>query len=912
MKPLRYLLFQFAFLLAIISNAQSIKGKILDKNENFYLQGVSIVILNNSDSSMVQGTITDLNGSFEIKNLKTGDYRMEAIYIGYQTVTKSISLQNSDLDLGNIEIAEALTDLNEVTVSARRSLGSQKGDTTQFNANAFKTLKDASSQRLLEKIPGINMMDGVLQAQGETIVQIYVDGKPFFGTDVKAALQNLPAEAVESIQIYDKLSDKASFSGFDDGEREKTINIITNPAFRTGQFGKITTGYGSNDRYLAGMSLNAFQNDQRLTITGLSNNVNAVDYSGEVNSMGDTKPQNGIIKYNSIGLNYSDMIFDKLQLNTSYQYLDRTNKEYATLVRDYLLDNGGDQRYAEESSNVRRNREHAFDLRLNYNINSNNQFLVVSKVSAETDVEGSSFKGMTEQQGELVNQSTNTNSAISNNLDFTNSIYYNKRFNKAGRTATIGIKSGTHIDEEKGLREAENIYYNPEEQVENLNQSRLKSRKGLSWEADFSYTEPLGNQGRLKFEYEIGNRIEDSDQRLSNLDLDENSGDFIAALDTALSNVFNSTYLAQESELGYQYSDDKFKLQAEIGYETATLKNSQHFPREDYLERTFQNFRPTLRIDYKFKPSQILEIDYDTRTDAPSVSELQNVINNSNPLQLRSGNPNLVQSYSNRFRIRYKSTNSDTDHSFVAYVQSNFDNNRISTSSFIAEERIDLGDSIFLEKGAQLTRPVNLNGYWRVKSYFNYGLPIDVIRSNVSLNGGVEFSHSPGMVNEVINFTNSTRFRAGVSSSSNISDRLDFNISTNGSYNLVSNSLRPNLNNNYFNLNTRVNYNWIFGNGFVYRMELNHQLNTGLTKGIGKSFMLLNMSVGKKVFKNERGEVSLNAFDLLNQNTNVRRNVNELYIEDKQSNVLNRYFMLTFSYNLRHFSLGASSSDFKN
>ena len=759
-------------------------------------------------------------------------------------------------------------------------------------------------------MPGINIMDGVLQAQGESIVQIFVDGKPFFGTDVKAALQNLPAEAVESIQVFDKLSDKASFSGFDDGEREKTINIITNPAYRTGHFGKMTTGYGSNDRYLLGMGLNAFQNDQRITITGLSNNINALNYSGDVNTMGESRPQDGIIKYNALGINYSELITNKLQLNTSYQYRDRTNNGYSSLVRDYTLNTEDEQRYGEEKSNVRRNKEHAFDLRLTYDIDSSNHLLVVTKVSAETDMEKSDFFGKTEQLEKIINQTTNTSNVNSTNFDFTNDIYYSKRFQKVGRTATLGIESGNHLDEDYGIREAENIFYDPEEEIENLDQKTVRQRKGLSWEADFSYTEPLGKMGRLKFEYEIGNRIEDSDQRLSDLISEENSDDYISILDTALSNKFNSIYLKQESELGYQYSGKKIKLQAEMSYESASLKNRQHFPNEDYLSRTFQNYLPTLRVDYKPKSTQILEFDYDTNTDAPSVGELQKVINNTNPIQLKSGNPDLVQSYSNRFRLRYKSTNVDTDRSFIADVQSSFENDRISSSTLIAEEKMDLGDGIVLEKGAQLSKPVNLNGYWKIKTYFNYGLPIDKIKSNVGLYGGVELSKSPGMINEIVSFTNATKLRAGLSSSSNISEKVDFNISTRATYTMVNNSLRQNINNNYFNLNSRVNYNWIFGKGLVYRMELNHQLNTGLAKSIGQSFVLLNMSVGKKIFRNQRGELSLNVFDLLNQNTNVKRTVNELYIEDRQSNVLNRYFMMTFTYNLRHFSLGASNSEF--
>src|SRR5690606_15253027 len=161
--------------------------------------------------------------------------------------------------------------------------------------------------------PGINTAEGSLQAQGENIVQILVDGKPFFGTDVKAALQNLPAEIVQNVQIFDKKSDKAELSGFDDGEQEKTINIITKPNSRRGVFGRSSAGYGSNDRYSVGASVNAFNEDQRLTLTGLTNNVNAMDYSADPNSQGEVNPQNGLINTNRIGLNFTDTWGEKVE-----------------------------------------------------------------------------------------------------------------------------------------------------------------------------------------------------------------------------------------------------------------------------------------------------------------------------------------------------------------------------------------------------------------------------------------------------------------------------------------------------------------------------------------------------------------------------------------------------------------------
>jgi hypothetical protein len=177
----------------------------------------------------------------------------------------------------------------------------------------------------------------VLQAQGENIAQILVDGKPFFGTDVRAALQNLPAEVIQSIEIFDQKSEKSQVSGFDDGERLKTINIITKPNRRKGQFGKTTAGFGSDDRYLAGASINAFDEDRRITFTGLANNVNQLSYSSDANTQTEGRPQEGIVTTSLLGMNYSDLWGKKIKVTGNYGYTKNTNLGLVNRVRDFII-----------------------------------------------------------------------------------------------------------------------------------------------------------------------------------------------------------------------------------------------------------------------------------------------------------------------------------------------------------------------------------------------------------------------------------------------------------------------------------------------------------------------------------------------------------------------------------------------
>ena len=883
-----------------------VKGTIHSSGDSISLPNVTIFLLNTPDSIVVRETTTRSDGSFDLQEVASGDYVLRMQYLGYDQADEPIAL-TKNIDVGSLYLHENARLLDEVTINMRPPVGKQLGDTTQFNAGAFQTMRDASAQDLIEKMPGMAAEDGTLQAQGEVVAQILVDGEPFFGTDVKAALQNLPAEIIQNVQVFDKMSDKAELSGFDDGERLKTINIVTKPNSRKGFFGKASAGYGDNDRYIVGASVNAFNEQQRLTITGLTNNVNAVDYSSNPNSQDGVRPQDGIINTNRIGANYTDRWGDKVKLNASYLFRHSKNFNESSRLREYVLPDVEGQRYTESSENTRWSKSHRFNMRLEYNIDSNNRILFRPNITADIDDESSFFSGRTFADSGPINETENQRNGRYTNFDFDSRLYYSRRFAKAGRSLRLGIETGNHKNDDDGDRYTENLFYDPDEREEIIRQNIIRARTGFSWEASASYTEPIGKNGMMELEYQAGNRRDDSDQLTYDMDDLGNH----TRIDTALSNTFNSNYLSQEAEIGYQYALEKLRVQVEAEFQHAQLKNDQQFPSPFALRRAFRSVLPSVRIDYEFTDSKTLEFDYDTRTNAPSIGDLQDVIDNSNTLHLRTGNPDLDQSYSNNFRLRYRSYNPTTERSFFAMVNSSTTANRVVSNTIVADAPIELDNGIVLERGAQLTRPVNLNGYWDISSYFHYGLPVRFLPSNFNVHGGIRHSHSPGMVNNEINAVSSTRYSGGISLSSNISDRIDFNIWTRSSFSNVHNSLRPALDNDYFTQSTRINYNWIIWEGLVYRLDLNHRLNTGLSEGYDNSTFLVNMAIGKKLLPNERAEVSVSVYDLFGQNNNIYRNITEMYMQDSQSNVLQRYFMVNFTYNIRYFSRGTTEKDYE-
>ncbi|WP_187261392.1 TonB-dependent receptor [Pontibacter beigongshangensis] len=909
MKSFLSLLLFLAIAIQASSQSMVVQGIVHSAQDSLSLPGASVLLYKAAATAGEQtpaATATDMNGKFRFENVAPGQYNIKINFIGFTPFSKAIKVEQANLNLGKLMLLEESMTMREVVVVGRVALGEQMGDTTQFNAAAFKTNPDASAEDLVQKMPGITIEDGKIQAQGEDVMEILVDGKRFFEGDVDAALRNLPAEVIQNIQVFDKKSDQAEFSGFDDGNRAKTINIVTKPDRRKGTFGQASAGYGTDNRHMLGASVNFFDNNRRITITGVRNNINMYDYSiGETpggGMRGRRGDDNGIIKTSRIGINFSDEWADKVELSGNYNINHREVFQSQFRRQNFIIASDSGRVYSERNNSDNEQLNQRFRMRLKYMMDENNEILFKPNFSINKGSTASDFFGRTINNLGPINQTENTSTSDNNSFNLESDLHYRHRFKKPGRTFGASINNQYSSNNGDSYRIADNIFYNRANQAERLDQYRDNRGTGYSWRTNFSYTEPVGDSARIQLEYEIGNRHDNSERLTYNLA--EITGDY-TLLDTVLSNSFRSDYLTQEVELGYQYNTQKLLFQVETEYQRADLQNDQRFPQPYDMARTFHSILPSAELEYRFTKTKNIRINYRTNTNAPALSQLQDVIDQSNPLHIRTGNPNLRQSYQNRIWMRYRNFDEETNKVFYVGVRGSITNNSITNSTIVADETIRLSEEVVLEEGSQLTRPVNMGeANWDVRTFFNYGFPVNLIESKLSFNGAVGHTRRPGLVNEEVNISHATNFRLGVSVSSNISEEIDFNISTRSNYNLVENTLLPGRNNNYFNQSTSARFNWIFLKGLVYRTELNHQANSGLGAGIDNNFLLWNMSISKKLFSNERGEIGLSVNDLLEQNNNIRRNVTELYVEDVQSTILQRYFMLTFTYSLRHFAGG--------
>lgn len=893
--------------------AQTVTGTVQSASDKSGLPGASVV-MKRAASEAVLTTMTDVEGNFRFERVASGSYTLEVRYLGYDMLSRPVQVAQAPVNVGVLGLQEQNTRLGEVQIIGRAPLGEQKGDTSQFNAKAFKTAPDASAEDLVTKMPGVQIQDGRIQAQGEEVRQVMIDGKRYTGEDVTTAMRNISSDMIENVQIFDAQSDQASFSGFEDGNRLKTINFITRRDRRQGYTGKVSAGYGTDDRYMAGAAVNYFNNDRRITVTGLTNNINMFDFSvgetpgggmrGRRGGWGGGSPI-GIINTNNFGLNYQDKWGRKIDVSANYNYTKRDiiNNQYR--FRDFVSDEAGLQ-YTENANNNDREDGHRLGMRLQYNINENNRLLVTPSLRLQHN---DSFTGRNARTFDLngtLSESLNRASSDNTNISFDNNILYSKRFGNTGRILTTNFN--TSINNVTG----DGFQFEQTQNFEDPNRNVLRDqfvtldRKNFSWSGSTNYSQKLGENSRWQLEYAIGNQRRDADRRT--YDYVETAGEY-SSFNIPLSSTFKSDYLSQSVGPSYQYRNDKARLQVNARYQYAVLNTDSQFPVDlRPMERSFQNFLPSAEYEFKFSQSQNLNINVRTNTNAPSVEQLQEVLDISNPLQARIGNAGLDQDYQTRFNVRYRNFNAETNRVFFIGMFGSMINNYVANSVYTTNVPADIATGYELRPGARLSRPENMDGFYNVRTFFNYGQPLNIISSNINFNGSVGYSRIPGRIDNQENFSNNTNLGAGFNLSSNISEKVDFTVSSFSSYNIVSNTLRTTQNNNFFNQNSNLRLNWILWNDLVYRTEMNHQYNGGLSAGVDNSFLLWNMSVGKKVFKNKQGEISLSVNDLLKQNVSVRRNITESFVEDVQSSVLQRFFMLTFSYNIRSFA-GAQAPD---
>lgn len=934
--------FSLLFLCFFVSStfAQTkLDGYILDADDHSPLTGATVKLVPLADSSNWQGNAADDSGKFEFSNLSKGLYELQITYIGYKLTEQKVFVGDEDKHLGTVNVTKSSTTLKDVNVVENAVRVEQKNDTSEYNAAAFKTNKDANIEDLVTKMPGIISENGTIKAQGEQVKKVLIDGKEYFGDDAQLAMKNLPSDIVDRVQVFDQMSDQSFFTGFDDGNSQKAMNILTKKGSNNGVFGKVYAGYGylTDSRYSAGANINYFNGNRRLSLIGMSNNVNLQNFStqdllgisgssgqrggpgGGMGGPGGGRGGNrggsggggnsaansfvvgqtgGISTIHSLGLNYTDVLGKKknLKLTGSYFFNMSNNINGTDLSRQYF--NAGDSFtfYKETNTTTVKNMNHRVNLRLEYLIDSMNNLVFTPRLNYQQNNQTNIIDGQSSVAQELLSRTLSNYTSNSSGYNVAGDLLYQHKFKKLYRTLSLNV--GTIINN-KNANSTQNALNSFQDLSDSATIDQQAKTIGTSYKlnGNITYTEPAGKTGMVQLSYEPSYTWNKSDKETFNRDTVLQT---YSLLDTSLSNKYDNDYMTHKASASYRFKTSQVNLTLGVSGQYSLLTGVSVFPYAYNTNRSFYNILPNAMFNYKLKNKGNIRIMYRTSTNPPTITQLQSVIDNSNPLLLSTGNPDLKQSYSHFMMVRYGFTNPKNAQSFFAFASANYTQNYVGNATFIASADTLLNNLATLRAGSQLTKPVNLNGSWNANSFFTYGLPITKIKSNLNLNAGFSYIRTPSIINNQSNFANTYSINGGVTIGSNINDKIDFTLSYMGTYNIVKNTLQTSSNNNYYQHNANLRFNWQFWKGFVFNTGLQNTLYTGVSQGFNQNIFLWSAALGYKFLKDQSLDVRVSVNDILNQNSGVSRTVSETYLEDSKSQVLKRYMLLTVTYTIKY------------
>ena len=936
---------------AVFAQRGSVTATVVNADTGESVAGAVLIVSPVKTPEKQQGFTSAFKGAVSMPSLAYGEYKLSVSFIGYNNLDTTFRVSAPKLNLGVLKLKPGVQ-IETVVKEAKALRTSQKGDTVSYNAGAFKVVADADVEGLLKKMPGITVTDGTVEAQGETVKKIFVDGKEFFGEDVTTAIKSLPAEAVDRVEVYNKLSDAAEFSGMDDGEGYKALNIVTRPGMRQGQFGKLYAGFGYDAdtetedkfKYIAGGNANIFSGDSRISLIGLFNNVNQQNFSfedilgvsgsgggGRRGSVGQymMRPQSGVATVNAIGINYSDSWGkrDQVTFQGSY-FFNNTNTENRSTVEkwyeapmrlDTLMTNG----YSDTKGY-----NHRFNARLEWKISENQNLMIRPRFSYQSNDPWSRTTGWQygapADGGSGYSRTDNFSDALRHGYNVGTSAVYRAKLGKNGRTITLD-GSFSYSDNTNNSNSWSNILatqpdrpavdpvtgvWDPANYTELRYLRNLAPSSSYSLRGSFTYTEPVAKYAQLSFQYRASYNSQERDKR-SYITGDDFSTAGLTP-DRSLSNSYESGYLTQSVGPGFRFSKERNTFIANVYYQRSALDGQIVRDDAEKIKHAYNNVTYFMMGQLNINRENSLRLFISSYTDSPSITDLQSVYDVSDAQNITHGNPNLKPTYSHRVNFHYTNSNVEKGRTFMWMFSMN------TTLDYTASHLVQRPGEIIIDGESYspnfYSTTTNLDGYWQLRTHLSYGLPIGFLKSNFNVMAGVIYTKTPSMLGGTVDSAtgmitggerNDTKnmgydFRAVLGS--NISENVDFTLSWNGTYNEATNSLNSdNSKNRYFNHTAQGNLKVVFPLGFTFTASAAYSQYIGFTNDYSEDYLLCNAWLGKKVFRNKRGEVMIGVNDLLNQNRAFSRTTGSGYTQNSTNSVIGRYYMVQFTYNLRRF-----------
>jgi hypothetical protein len=848
-----------------------------------------------------------------------GNYLISVSYVGY--VPKWVPVitgTEKTVEMGLIYMNDVNT-MSTVTVTARRPPVVINGDSVEFNSENFKTAPNAVVEDLLKKMPGMEVdKSGGITVNGKKVTKVFVNGKEFFTGDPTMATKNLPADAVDKIQVYDRRSDQAMFTGIDDGSEETAINLKLKKDRNKSTFGKLSGGAGTPSIFDAQGNVNVINNEEQFSTIGGANNTNRQNFSGRniinfsgggggrpgagggvtVNFSGgsgetDANAQ-GIAETYSVGGNYSNLFNDKkTEFNANLSISDVERNNISSSFTQNLTPGNAFNRIS-NSNSIAGNKQQNFGSTIDHKVSDNFSFRFTPSLGLQQTTNYSEDSTQTYlTNGNLLNSNTTIASSASDAVNAASTLLLRKKFAKKGRTLSSTITQSFNRSNSTGNQFTEQLSYLNNKLTNDsiLDQQNTRKGENSSYSANLIYTEPLGKKSLLEFNTYLSKSIGSSSRRI----FDRNDAtDSYDLLNTRLTNEFNSEYTYSGGGMSYRSNQKKYNFATGFSLQNAVL-DGENISAKTKLSQSFQDILPNATFRYNFSQTKNLNIDYRTSTNQPSITQLQPVLDQSNINRQSIGNPDLKRSYVHNLNIRFFSSKILAGKSFFSTLNASTTNNSIVNYDSVLPNR------------TILTKPVNVDGAYRINTSLNYGFGIKKLKSRLSfgLNAGLNnnISYANGLLNTIV--TKSTG--PSMSYTYIVDDVIDINLTARYSFSNTNNAVNPTLNTNFLTKVFGADMTNYLPFNIVLNQSFNYAINTGRAEGFNTAIPIWNASFSKFFMKNKRAEIKMSAFDLLNKNIGINRNVSQNQIVDRSYNVISQYFMLTFTYSLQKSGLGGGA-----
>jgi len=919
MRKLTTLLLILVICISLPSFAQqtTIKGNVGDTSEKKELVNAVISVLRKSDSVLVSFTRSKNKGEFTIGNLQKGDYIIMISYPKFADYVESLPIKDDkEIDLGKINLIRKSDLLKEVVVSQKMGAIRIKGDTIEFKADSFATRQGATVEDLLKKLPGIQVnAKGEITAQGEKVQKVLVDGEEFFSDDPAVVTQNLRADALDKVQVFDKKSDQATFTGIDDGEKTKTINLKLKDDKKKGYFGKVKAGGGPDGKYENEAMINYFKGKKKISVFGTMANTgkaglswqdndkyggnNNVEYNedegyfysfssgDEFNTWGGQYNGEGLPRAWNGGAHFSNKWnSDKDNVNGNYRYYKQEIEvQGATRTQTILPDT---QYFNNESRNT-------YNQNINHKIDAFYDLQLDSLSSMKLTINGSHTNGhsVSAYTSEALNEVQDPVNASKRNLSsdgtkgaFNSSILWRKKFQKKGRTISINFDEKYDQSETNGFVKSYNDFYNSlgeKFRTDTIDQKKESNAHTISLNSKISYTEPLSKKLFLELNY--GFRVTNSEALRNSFNKTTASDPKYELRDSLYSNDY--AFLVNTHTAGLSFKVNQEKLVYSLGSNISLSDFNQKDLRTNNIYKySYTNLFPRANIRYNIAAQRRVSLTYNGNTRQPSLEQLQPIRENTDPLNIQIGNPNLKQSFNHTINLSYNDYKVLTSRNIYVSTYFNIIDNAIGSSSNV--------DSV----GRRTNQYINVQGNYNANLWGGYWFKLKKLNVNIGLNFGGQLSRYNSFVNGQKNVSDNHSVNVGFSVNYDKENKYSFYFNPRATRNYSVSSLNKSIVTQYWTSESEMGGNVVL----PWKMEFTTDVNINIRQKTSVFDRNLNnikwnAYLGKKFWKNKTGELKLCVLDLLDQNIGFERNASSNFISENTYNTVRRVWLLTFTYN---------------